>query len=181
MEALVQQGSAAVKPLLDALADPHWEVRRAALRALGRIGDPQAAIGVFRMWATGSHIIHLQEATIEAWERLKRVALEPLCGLLKDEEAAVRRAAMEALGNLGHRNALPALQARLKGRERERDVNVLSALRAAIEKIEKATEHLKGVPRAAEAETLTPTGHPRAAEDAPTAEGRPRTDEGVKG
>jgi HEAT repeat protein len=268
VEALVAQGSAAVKPLRDALADPHWEVRRAAVQALGRMGDPQATIAVFRMWEIGSHIIHLQQATVEAWERLKgTVAVEPLCGLLTDKDAAVRRAAVEALGqlndpravkplcsllgdgdaamrevtvaivmrfpneafepllatlqnssllarltavgclgqlsdpraveplcrlltdtdaavrraaveglgNIGRREALPALKARLHWLRGETDQNVLAALRAAIEKIEEATKHLKGKPRAGEVETPTPAGRPRAAGDAPTAEGRPRT------
>jgi HEAT repeat protein len=176
VEALVAQGSAAVKPLRDALADPHWEVRRAAVQALGRMGDPQATIAVFRMWEIGSHIIHLQQATVEAWERLKgTVAVEPLCGLLTDKDAAVRRAAVEGLGNIGRREALPALKARLHWLRGETDQNVLAALRAAIEKIEEATKHLKGKPRAGEVETPTPAGRPRAAGDAPTAEGRPRT------
>ena len=139
VEALVQRGNVAVAPLLDALTDPHWEVRRAAVQALGRIGDPQAMIAAFRVgWA--SRVIHLQQA------------------------------AAEASGNLG-RQALPALRECLR-HERDQDVRV--ALRAAIEKIEKATAATAGLPRAAEAETPTPTGRPRAAEDAPTAEGRPR-------
>jgi hypothetical protein len=41
----------------------------------------------------------------------------------------------------------------------------------AIEKIEKATAATAGLPRAAEAETLIPTGRPRAAEDARAPEG----------
>jgi hypothetical protein len=88
---------------------------------------------------------------------------------------------LEALGDIGRREALPVLQAYLKGLRRERDEEVLAAIRAAIEKIEEATKHLKGKPRAAEVEAPTPTGRPRAAEDVPTAEGRPMTDEGVKG
>jgi HEAT repeat protein len=118
VEALVQQGNAAVAPLMDALADPHWEVRRAAVQALVRIGDPQATIAVFRMWAIGSHIIHLQQATVEAWERLKdTVAVEPLCGLLTDTDAAVRQAAVEALGATGSSRALRPLE---EARKQER-------------------------------------------------------------
>jgi HEAT repeat protein len=147
VEALVAQGSAAVKPLRDALADPHWEVRRAAVQALVRIGDLQATVAALRV-GRQSHVIHLQRAALET---------------------------LEALGNIGRREALPVLQAYLKGLRRERDQNVLTALRAAIEKIEKATAATAGLPRAAEAETPTPTGRPRAAADAPTAEGRPRT------
>ncbi len=146
VEALVQQGSAAVKPLLEALANPHWEVRRAAIKALVRIGNLQATMAAFRV-GRESHVIHLRQAALET---------------------------LEALGDIGRREALPVLQAYLKGLRRERDQNVLATIRAAIEKIEKATAATAGLPRAAEAETPTPTGRPRAAEDAPTAEGRPR-------
>jgi HEAT repeat protein len=193
----------AVQPLCDLLTDKDTAVRRAAVEALGRLNDPRAvgplcgllgdqdatmreAVVAIVMRFPGDAfeplLATLQNSSPHA--RLTAVkclgqlndprAVEPLCGLLTDTDAAVRRAAVEALGNIGHRNALPALKSRLRWLRGETDQNVLAAIRAAIEKIEEATKHLKGKPRAAEAEILTPDRRPRAAEDTPTAEGRPR-------
>jgi hypothetical protein len=86
-------------------------------------------------------------------------------------DTQLRKLAAEALGKLGRREALPALKARLPklGLRGERDKDVLAAIRAAIEKIEKATAATKDLPRPAT--TLTPDAAtlPRPA-DAPTHE-----------
>jgi HEAT repeat protein len=106
--------------------------------------------------------------------RIDTHAVGPLYRVLTNGDIDGRRMAAEVLGNIGRREALPALKARL-GFGKERSGRVRDGIRAAIEKIEEATKHLKGKPRAGEVEALTPTGRPRAAGDAPTAEGRPRT------
>jgi len=62
-----------------------------------------------------------------------RSALPALIQALKDEYQSVRSSAAEALGQLGDKSALLALKAALAS---EKDEEVLSRLKEAIEKLE---------------------------------------------
>lgn len=108
VEGLVQQGSTAVAPLLDALADPHWEVRRAAVEALGRIGDPQAVIPVF-LSAAESHIVHLRQAVVAALTGFPDHTVEPLLTALHDSNPLTVALAAETLGQLNDPRAVVPL------------------------------------------------------------------------
>jgi HEAT repeat protein len=163
----------AVEPLCQALGDRNDFVRKLAAEVLGNIRDRRAVEPLCQALGDENAGVRAQAAGALGNIGDGR-AVEPLCRALGDRDGGVRRWAAEALGHIGSREALPALKVRLRGRERERDESVIAAIHAAIEKIEKATPEMAGLPRAAEAEAPTPAGRPRAAEDAPTPEGKPR-------
>jgi HEAT repeat protein len=161
----------AVEPLSEPLRDRSQPVRRAAVVALAQIGSP-AAEALCRalcdplpgaaeevldaMWAAGG-------AAVPAWLRA-----------LQEGEVAIRRRAAEALEQIGRRDALPVLRARLHRRTGEQDAEVLAAIRLALEQIEQTTASTLGLPRAAAPEAPDPAGRPRASEEPPLPGRRPR-------
>ena len=82
--ALIRVGAPAVSGLTEALTDARPAVRRAAAKALGKIGCADAA------------------------------ALRVLCAALDDADAGLRRFAAQALGRLGATEAVEALGAALR-------------------------------------------------------------------
>src|SRR4030095_15521112 len=123
----------AVTPLLAALRSPNSALRIDALRALGKQGGPgavdaiqwvaaadgepgavQAAIDALGLLRTPEAIAtltmlssdpNLREASIEALARLGKDHIEHIGKGLANTQAAVRRAAVEALGRIKHSRA----------------------------------------------------------------------------
>jgi HEAT repeat protein len=98
IETLVRHGKEVIGPLCGQLEADDMNTRRAAVTALGRIGDPASVpplIGLLRD----------PELCVEAAGALARIgdrrAYEPLLPLLAHERAAVRLAAIAALNSLG--------------------------------------------------------------------------------
>ena len=103
-------GEPAVEPLLRALRDEHWDVRRRAAWELGNIGDPAV-----------KPLIHALND--ERWDVRRKAAwalgnikapqaIEPLIHTLEDERADVREQAAWALGALRDLRAVePLIQA----------------------------------------------------------------------
>jgi HEAT repeat protein len=107
VEALVRSGSAVVELLVDKLDASDFETRKAAIVALGRVGDRRATPALAR-----------QLARAEGLEILIASALaligdaggfEPLLALLGHADAAVRQAAIGALNSIGH----PQMESRI--------------------------------------------------------------------
>ena len=112
--ALIRIGAPAVDGLTEALDDARPAVRRAAAKALGKIGCADAAA----LQALGAALSDDADAGLRrfAAEALGRLgateALAPLGAALRDHDARVRNAAAAALQALGDA-ALPTLRAAL--------------------------------------------------------------------
>ncbi len=99
IEALVRHGARVTELLSEQLAAEDLETRRAAVIALGRIGDARAVPALTSVLAD-------EELVIETAGALAKIgdasAFESLLGLLGHTEAGVRQAAVSALNSLGH-------------------------------------------------------------------------------
>jgi len=99
IETLVRHGDEVTGPLCSQLEVDDIEIRRAAITALGRIGDPNSVPALMSL-------LHDPELCVETAEALARIgdrrAYEPLMALLTHDRAAVRQAAIGALNSLGH-------------------------------------------------------------------------------
>ena len=101
VEAFVRFGSSAVELLIQQLDQEDTEVRRAAISALGRIGDRRAVPALTGLLDDGE--LHVRIAAASALARLgDGRAFEPLLSLLGDAHVAVRQAAIGALNSIGH-------------------------------------------------------------------------------
>lgn len=146
-----------LEPFMDALRDTDARVRRVAASALLRFLDGRMLTTFLSLLKDDDYAV--RRAAAEGLGRIGDImAVDALCAALQDKAREVRQAAAEALGKIGHRAALPVLQARTKRLFESGDVKV--ACRQAIEKIEKATAHLKDLPLAATAPAPTPTDLP---------------------
>jgi HEAT repeat protein len=103
----------AVSPLVTALADKEWDVRRGAAQALGRIGDVRAVLPLIAAlededWGVRQNAAH-------ALGRIGDTrSVEFLVNVLEDEDWAVCRSAAHALALLGDKRAVPVLITSLK-------------------------------------------------------------------
>ena len=97
IEALVRHGSATVELLTSQLTAEDLEVRRSAVVALGRIGDPSAAPAVV-------NTLNDESLTIDAANALAQMgdpsAVDGLLNLLGNDDASIRQAAVSALNSL---------------------------------------------------------------------------------
>lgn len=136
---LVEIGSPAVEPLIEALKSEDSDTRRNASKALGELKDPSAvgpliaslrdarsyvrrnavkALGVLGDTRSVQPIIKLlndpdagvRVDAVVALGALKDLkAVEPLCEVLSDEDSDVRINAIEVLGEMGDRRAMEPL------------------------------------------------------------------------
>jgi HEAT repeat protein len=100
LQALVRHGARVTDLLSEQLDNQDPETRKAAVIALGRIGDVRAVPALTRVLTEESELVAV---TAGALAKIgDRRAFEPLLGLLDHREAAVRQAAISALNSLGH-------------------------------------------------------------------------------
>lgn len=132
----------AAKVLLALHEDPHPRVRRKALEALAEVSDPVA-----RSWVIDSGLSHRKAPGREMAARAvgwmeARGAVPHLRPLLRDEDAGVRAAAVEALGRLGAPEAADEVARRL---DRDRTWRVRAEAASALARIspEEASPHLR--------------------------------------
>lgn len=97
--ALGNLGPAAVEPLIRALQDGHWDVRRKAAWALGNLEDRRAVEPLIRALQDDRADVREQVAWALGHTRDLR-AVEPLLHALRDDYAAVGREAARALARL---------------------------------------------------------------------------------
>ena len=101
VEAFVRVGSAAVPLLIEQLGATDRDTRRAAIVALGRIGDRRAVEPLVGL--LDERTSDLSVAVASALARLGDPrAFEPLLALLGDKDVAVRQAIVGALNSIGH-------------------------------------------------------------------------------
>lgn len=88
--------------LLELLRDGEPEIRRTAVEALGKIGDPSTLDGVIPLMADSSPMV--RSAAVKALGQLgagaMREVVPRLLGALRDTDERVLRAAVEAIGDL---------------------------------------------------------------------------------
>jgi len=159
----VSLGSAAVGPLCGLLSASEWEVQRAAVEALGEIGDPRAAEPLYAVaskrepsWTVGVP----SEVVTRALARLRPPAVKQLCALLEHQHGNVREAAAQALSGIGVPDD-PAVQAwhAIASGDPERAASLGPA---AVVPLCAALEHTDKAVVAASAEALGLIGDPRA-------------------
>jgi HEAT repeat protein len=99
VEALVRYGSGVVALLVDQLGAEDLDTRQAAAVALGRIGDRRATAALVGALTDA-------ELALPAAGALARIgdhrAFEGLMALLRNEDSAIRQAAIAALNSIGH-------------------------------------------------------------------------------
>ena len=99
-EALVNIGSPAISPLIDALKDNNPDVRWAAIRALGKLGDPSAVKPIIK--ALRDEDSGVRKTAAEALGKIGDArATVALIAAVDDEDWSVRQAAVESLGKVG--------------------------------------------------------------------------------
>ncbi len=125
---------------LEALADPSWRVRRAALGLVETFAREQDFVdGLVNSLASEDNA-GLRNAASEALSRVGSPAIPALAGALADGEADVRKLVVETLGRIGGTEAERALRAALH----DDDVNVRAAAAESLGQIggESAAEEL---------------------------------------
>lgn len=101
LDALRQTGKGAIPSLTAKLEDPDPEVRRAAMVALGAIGDDAAVPALIEALAQEEG--DLVAVAAGALGKIgARAAFEPLCAQLSHPSALVRQTVVAAINSLGH-------------------------------------------------------------------------------
>ena len=108
-EALSRMGSAGTEPLLPLVNDPVTDIRLAAVRALGGIGDPLAVDRLCSALHDSNRDV--RQAAAAALGKIGPPAVGSLISALPDRYAAAYAA--RALGRIGDARAVPALVAAL--------------------------------------------------------------------
>jgi HEAT repeats/WD domain, G-beta repeat/WD40-like Beta Propeller Repeat len=128
VRALEQGGASSIEPLLAALHDSAWEVRAAAVWALGKLGE-QAPLEAL-LGALADEDPSVRAAALRTLSLLgDRVPLEPLVLALHDAEWQVREIAALTLGERGEQAPLEPLVAALH----DEHASVREAARMALE------------------------------------------------
>ena len=97
IEALARHGSTTVELLTSQLTAEDLEVRRSAVVALGRIGDPSAAPAVVNILSDESLVIDAANALAQMGDPS---AVDGLLNLIGSDDASIRQAAVSALNSL---------------------------------------------------------------------------------
>ncbi len=102
----------AIEPLIAALEDQEWFVRKASVRALRKIGTPTVEL-LSQSLANPKE--EIRESVARALGKIAdEQAVEPLIRTLEDEKWKVRKAAVQALGQIGDTRAAEPLIHTLK-------------------------------------------------------------------
>jgi HEAT repeat protein len=103
----------AVRPLIQALQDPHWLVRLHAAKALGRIGDPAAISHLVTAMSDPSPYVRRRVVTALAALNKDRNSeiFQLLIASLSDSDKNVRARAAQSLGKAAYPLAVSALAA----------------------------------------------------------------------
>ncbi len=131
----------AVPPLIEALKDEDLVVRRVAAYALGKIKDPLAVPPLIEALKDEDLVVRregwrVRLAAVHALGQIKDPrAFEPLIEALKDADTDVRQNAAYALGMIGDKRAISALDGRLDLLG-EQDTHVRQAIEYSIKKLE---------------------------------------------
>ena len=169
IEALVEMGRPAVKPLIAALKDRYSQRRQGAAVALGEIGDPRAVEPLITI-ALGDEDEEVRWAAAGALGRIKDPrAVEPLIAALRDEDRRIREGAARTLGKIKDPRAVKPLIVALRDedpdvrRRAARALGWIKNLRAVTPLVAVLRDEDRWVRRRA-AKVLGEIGDPRAVE-----------------
>jgi len=126
----VLAGLKGIDPLISALKDNEWGVRKGAADALGEIGDPRAVEPLISV-LVDKHPDVREAAAYALGEIKDSRAVEPLISALKDKDSDVCSAAAYALGEIKDSRAVEPLISALK----DKDSDVCSAAASALGEI----------------------------------------------
>jgi HEAT repeat protein len=122
------------RPLLGALKDESWRVRRAAVEGLSRRAAPDAIAALLASVRENHHHLGLLNSALQVLAMSDVDTLSPLVEFLKDEDADLRMQAALALGEQRDERAAPALLGALEDADanvRYHAIEALGKLRAA--------------------------------------------------
>ena len=132
-------------PLLDALSDESWRVRRAAIRGVSQHAAPDAIASLVSLVVKNHHNPSLLNSALQVLAASAVDTLSPLLELLRDPDPALRMQAALALGEQRDARAVAGLIETLK----DEDTNVRYHAIEALGKL-KATEAVDALAEIAE-------------------------------
>lgn len=114
-EALVKTGKPAVEPLIDALDDDNWRVRKNAMYVLGEIGDVRASLPLLAEMRKTENEFYMRDAAASALGSIGDVAIaDTLISDLGSSDPMIRQLAAMALGISGNGKVVEPLIEALK-------------------------------------------------------------------
>ena len=108
-QALSDDASYDTAPLLDALSDESWRVRRAAIKGVSDRAAPEAIAALVSLVVRNHHNPSLLNSALQVLAASEVDTLSPLLELLKDPDPALRMQAALALGDQGSDRAVAGL------------------------------------------------------------------------
>jgi HEAT repeat protein len=133
-ETLSADASYDTAPLLDALSDESWRVRRAAIRGVSERAAPEAIAAVVSLVVRNHHNPSLLNSALQVLAASEVDTLSPLLELLKDPDPDLRMQAALALGDQRDARAVEGLIATLNDEDtnvRYHAIEALGKLKAA--------------------------------------------------
>lgn len=109
-EALAAEETLApVHPLMEALGDPSWRVRRVAVQEIARSGGTPAVAALLRSLRHEYHNLSVLNSALQVLAMMNLDTVSPLIGFLSDPDTQLRIYAALALGETGNIQAVPEL------------------------------------------------------------------------
>jgi HEAT repeat protein len=108
-ETISDDASFDTTPLLDALSDDSWQVRRAAVKGVSRRAAPEAITALLSSVVANHHNPSLLNSALQVLASSDVDTISPLLDLLKHPEPDLRMQAALALGEQGDARAVDAL------------------------------------------------------------------------
>ena len=133
-EALSDDASFGTTPLLDALSDESWRVRRAAIKGVSQRAAPEAIAALVSLVVKNHHNPSLLNSALQVLTASEVDTLSPLLELLNDSDPDLRMQAALALGNQSNDRAIEGLMKALTDEDtnvRYHAIEALGKLKAA--------------------------------------------------
>lgn len=127
---LGRSGRGAIPPLLRAIGDPDWRVRKTAVEALAAFGGADVVAGLIASLAAHDNA-GMRNSAIEALVQIGGAAVDAMLNALSASDADVRKFLVDTLGDIRDARAVPALIQALQ----DPDQNICVAAAEALGKI----------------------------------------------
>ena len=114
-ETLSDDASYDTTPLLDALSDESWRVRRAAIKGVSQRAAPEAIAALLSSVVENHHNPSLLNSALQVLAASEVDTLSPLLELLKDPDPDLRMQAALALGEQGDSRAADGIDKGTEG------------------------------------------------------------------
>ena len=154
------------KPLLDALSDESWRVRRVAIEGVSQRAAPEAITALLNSVVENHHNPSLLNSALQVLAASEVDTISPLIELLKNSDAALRMQAALALGEQHDERATGALIEALNDEDTNVQYHALEALGKlnsddAVDKLAEIAESKHFFLGFAALDALTQIGNPR--------------------